>query len=135
MEYIKAFVAGFVATLAFHQGAMALLHAAGQWPKPPFPMTPTEPFKVPAVISLAFWGGVWGVALWLAIRATADVWYWTLAVVLGALGPTIVALFVVFPLKGMPVAAGWDAKIIRGALILNAAWGLGVAVIMWLLAR
>jgi hypothetical protein len=38
-----------------------------------------------------------------------------------------VALFVVFPLKGLGVAGGWDPKIIVGALLLNAAWGLGTA--------
>jgi hypothetical protein len=41
-----------------------------------------------------------------------------------------VALFVVFPLKGMPMAGGWDPKVIVGALILNGAWGLGCALIL-----
>ncbi len=129
MEYLKPFIAGFVSTLTFHQGVLALLHQAGLSPKPPFAMTATAPFRVPAVISLAFWGGLWGIALWLAIGATSGVWYWTLAVVLGALGPSIVALFVVFPLKGQPLAGGWDPKIIAGALILNGAWGFGVALL------
>ena len=135
MEFIKAFVAGFVSTLVFHQGALALLYAAGFSPKPPFAMASTQPFRVPAVISLAFWGGLWGIALWLAIGGMPDLRYWTLALVLGALGPSIVALFVVFPLKGMPVAGGWDPKIIVGALILNGAWGLGVALLMRLMLR
>lgn len=135
MEYLKAFIAGFVSTLTFHQGALALLHAAGLSPKPPFAMTATAPFQIPAVISLAFWGGLWGIALWLAIRGMPEASYWALAVVLGALGPSIVALFVVFPLKGMPVAGGWDPKIIAGALILNGAWGFGVALLMRLMAR
>lgn len=134
MELIKAFIAGFVSTLVFHQGAVAALHAAGRWPKPAYPMTPTAPFKVPAVISLAFWGGLWGIALWLAIGGAAGLNYWLLWIVLGALGPTVVALFVVMPLKGMPVAAGWDPKIIVGALILNAAWGFGVALLLRLAA-
>ena len=133
MEWVQAFIAGFASTLLFHQGAMAALHAAGLWPKPPFAMTPTPPFKVPAVISLAFWGGLWGIALWPAIRGAPELRYWTLALVLGALGPTLVALFVVFPLKGMPIAAGGDPKIIGGALVLNAAWGFGVALLMRLL--
>lgn len=135
MEYIKAFVAGFVSTLVFHQGALAALYAAGYSPKAPFAMTATAPFKVPAVVSLAFWGGLWGIALWLAIRGLPEVRYWVVAVVLGALGPSLVALFVVFPLKGMPLAGGWDPKVIVGALILNGAWGLGVALLMSLMAR
>lgn len=135
MEMIKAFIAGFVSTLVFHQGALAVLYAAGMSPKAPFAMTATAPFHVPAVISLAFWGGLWGIVLWLAIRGAPDLRYWTLAAVLGALGPSIVALFVVFPLKGMPMAGGWDPKIIVGALILNGAWGLGVALLMRLMTR
>lgn len=135
MEMIKAFIAGFVSTLVFHQGALAVLYAAGMSPKAPFAMTATAPFHVPAVISLAFWGGLWGIVLWLAIRGASDLRYWTLAAVLGALGPSIVALFVVFPLKGMPMAGGWDPKIIVGALILNGAWGLGVALLMRLMTR
>ena len=45
------------------------------------------------------------------------------------------ALFIVFPLKAMPVAGGWDPRIIMRALILNGAWGLGVALFIRLLAR
>ena len=135
MEILKAFIAGFISTLVFHQGALAVLYTAGWSPKPPFVMSATEPFHVPTVISLAFWGGVWGVALWQAIEGMADFRYWTLALLLGALGPSIVALFIVFPLKGMPMAGGWDPKIIGGALTLNGAWGLGVALLMRLMAR
>ena len=135
MEYFKAFIAGFVSTLLFHQGALALLYSAGISPKAPFAMAATAPFQVPAVISLAFFGGLWGIALWLAIRGLPDLRFWTLALVLGAIGPSIVALFIVFPLKGMPMAGGWDPKIIVGALILNGAWGLGVALLMRLMGR
>lgn len=135
MEYLKAFVAGFVATLVFQQGAVAALHAAGLWPKPAFPMTPTAPLRVPAVISLAFWGGIWGIALWLALSGQPDPRYWLLALVLGAVFPTLVALMIVFPLKGQPFAAGGDPKIIGGALVVNGAWGLGVAILLRLMAR
>ena len=132
MELIMAFVAGFIATLVFHQSALAALHAIGFTKKAPFPMTPTAPFEVPAVISLAFWGGLWGIAIWLVIRGAPGLEYWAMAVGLGALGPSIVALFVVYPIKGLPVAGGWDPKVIIGALILNGAWGFGVALLMWL---
>jgi hypothetical protein len=89
---------------------------------------------VPAVMSLAFWGGVWGIAIWPLLRHAAGSAYWLRALLIGAVGPSAVALFVVFPLKGMGVAGGWDPKIIVGALILNGAWGLGVALLMsWML--
>lgn len=127
MVHVKAFGAGFLATLIFHQGIFALFYLAGAVPMPPFNMAPTEPFGVPAVVSLAFWGGVWGIPAWWVIRDAAATSYWTRALVFGALAPSAVALFVVFPIKGLGVAGGWDPKIIVGALILNGAWGLGVA--------
>jgi hypothetical protein len=134
MTYLKAFIAGFLSTLIFHQGVLALLHAAGATERAPYSMQPTPPLQVPQVISLAFWGGVWGILLWLAIRGVEGSGaYWLLALVLGAIAPSIVALFVVFPLKGQPVAGGWKPQIFIGALLLNGAWGIGVAIFMRLL--
>jgi hypothetical protein len=125
---VKAFLAGFLSTLIFHQGVLLVLHEAGATDRKPYSMVPTSPLHVPQVFSLAFWGGVWGVLLWLAIRRFAgSALYWIWAAVLGAIAPSIVALFVVFPLKGQPVAGGWQPAILLGALILNGAWGIGVA--------
>jgi hypothetical protein len=132
MEYVYAFVAGFVSTLTFHQGTLAALHKAGLWPKPPYPMTPTKPLQIPAVISLALWGGAWGVALWLGQHDMVGSRLWIYAALFGAVGPSLVALFVVFPLKGLPLAGGGDPKVIVPVLLLNGAWGLGVAVLMQL---
>ncbi len=58
---LRGFIAGFASVLVFHQGMLALLHAAGVTPSMPFMMQPTQPFGMPQVWSLAFWGGVWGV--------------------------------------------------------------------------
>ena len=68
MNYLKAFLAGFASTLIFHQGLIAFLHAVGFIPRVPYSFAPTAPFGIPQVVSLAFWGGVWGIPLWLAIR-------------------------------------------------------------------
>ena len=128
---LLAFVAGFMATLVFHQGALALLHALGATDRTAFMTTPTKPFGVPQVLSLAFWGGVWGVILAALLRtARAGVGYYLTAFVLGAVLPTLVAFFVVAPLKDLPVAGGGDPKIIIGALILNGLWGLGTALFL-----
>ena len=64
MIYLKAFIAGFVSTLVFHQGVLWLLYAGGISPRAPWNMTPVPPLNIPAVISLAFWGGLWGIVLW-----------------------------------------------------------------------
>ena len=135
MAHAKAFLAGFLSTLVFHQGLLAILHGAGATPRRPWVMAPTPPFGIPSVISLAFWGGVWGVALWLMIRGATGARRWLLAVVLGAVLPTLVALLVVLPLKGMPLGGGWKPDLLVGALLLNGAWGAGVALFLRLLGR
>lgn len=135
MRQLKAFIAGFAATLVFHQGLLALLHATGAAPMGAYDLSATAPLHVPKVISLAFWGGVWAMLLWPVIRPNRNWRFWLTALVLGAIGPTLVALLVVFPLKGLPFAAGGDPKIWMGAFLLNGAWGIGVAVFMRLLDR
>ncbi|MEK6805201.1 MAG: hypothetical protein AABY95_00950 [Pseudomonadota bacterium] len=125
--YLHAFIGGFVATLLFHQGLLAALHVLAAAPAP-FDMSSTPPLGIPKVISLAFWGGVWGAALLPFLRGLSGAKYWAGWIVTGALGPSLVALLIVFPLKGMAFAAGGDPKIWVGAFLLNGAWGLGVAV-------
>lgn len=130
---LKAFVAGFVSTLVFHQGLLHLLHLAGQVPRAAWNLSPVPPLGVPSVVSLAFFGGLWGVLIWQLIRRSRGGRRWLMAGVLGALLPSAVALFVVFPLKGMAFAGGWDPKLIVGALLLNGAWGLGLIPLMRLM--
>ena len=126
MRLLAAFVAGFLATLIFHQGAIALLYGAGVIPVAPYPLAPTSPFAVPQVISLAFWGGVWGLVLWAVIRNARGLKYWSLCLAFGAVAPTAVAMLVVFPLKGIPV----DAVKVVGGLIFNGIWGLGTGALI-----
>lgn len=130
MAFGKAFVAGFVSTLVFHQGLFALFWLAGAVPHPPYSLAPTWPLGVPAVLSLAFWGGVWGLPAWWFIRDAVMRTYWLRAVAFGAVAPSAVALCLVFPLKGMAFAAGGNPAVIIGALLLNGAWGFGVALLM-----
>jgi hypothetical protein len=130
MNYLKAFLAGFASTLIFHQGLIALLHAGGFIPRVPYSFAPTAPFQIPQVVSLAFWGGLWGIPLWLVIRRMRSSKYWLTALAFGAFFPSIVAWFVVFPLKGQPVAGGWKPAVLLLGLLLNGAWGIGVALLM-----
>jgi hypothetical protein len=126
------FGAGFSAVMVFHQGTLTLLNTLGIAALKPFPMQPTWPFGVPQVWSLAFWGGVWGIAFAAVERWFPRGWmYWVSALLFGALGPTLVAWFVVFPLKGLSVAAGWHAPRMVTGLLINGAWGLGVALQFW----
>ena len=135
MGWIKSFIAGFVSTLVFHQGLLALLFLAGLVPRMAWNMAPVPPLGVPSVISLAFWGGLWGVALWLLLSRVARQRYWLNWTLFGAIGPSAAALFIVLPMKGMPFAAGWDPKWIIGALLLNGAWGFGCALLLKLMGE
>lgn len=134
MRYAEAFIAGFLSTLVFHQGVLTLFWLFGVFPRAPYDMQATAPLGVPAVISLALWGGVWGAAISAALKNAVGRTYWLRALLLGAVGPSAVALLIVLPLKGMPVAGGFDPKLIAGAFILNGAWGFGLALFARLIA-
>jgi hypothetical protein len=124
---LLGFVAGFVATLVFHQVALQLLHVAGFAPGAAWPMKPVPPFGVPAVISLAFWGGVWGAILIPIIDRRRGAPYYVAALILGAILPTLVAWFLVAPLKHQPIVSGWNPKRMMIGPIVNGAWGVGTA--------
>ncbi len=130
------FIAGFLAVLVFHQGMYAFLYAVGYIGNPPFPVQPVAPFGVPRFWSLAFWGGVWGIAFVLVEPYfPRGGKYWLAALVFGALGPTLVSWFVVAPIRGTPVAGGWKIDAMTRGLLLNGAWGLGTVAVLWLFER
>jgi hypothetical protein len=118
-------VAGFVAALVAHQLVIAALHAAAFTPITPWPTAPAPPFGVPAVLSLGFWGGVWGIVLaLLAPRFPHGGAFWPSIVLFGAVVLSLVAWFVVAPLKGAPTAAGFHAPPMVTSVLANAAWAL-----------
>src|SRR5215212_2685034 len=129
MKWLKWFIAGTLAVplghQLGHQLALWALNAMHFIDRAPFAMTATKPFGVPSVISLSFWGGVWGILLGLILERTRGAKYWILAIVIGAIAPTLVAGLVVAPLKGMPV--GGNPRLLVTGLIVNAAWGLATA--------
>jgi hypothetical protein len=126
-----AFAAGFISVMIFHQGLWALYGAAGKAPGPAWNMAPVPPLGVPAVVSSAFWGGLWGIVLtWLLPFVAPAMGYWPAAIVLGALMTSLVALMVVAPLKGRPFAGGWSPKVWAFALSVNAAWAFGTALLL-----
>jgi hypothetical protein len=128
---LSGFVAGFLATLIFHQLVLLVLWSAGVAPFGPFSMAATKPFGVPVVFSLSFWGGVWGmIYVLLAPRFPAGKGYWVTAFLFGAIFPTRVALLVVLPLKGRPPGGGWNPYLLVTALLINGAWGIGTGAIL-----
>ena len=130
-KLVLGFVAGFLAVLLFHQPVLALLTEAGLSKAVTYSFKATAPFGVPQVISISFWGGVWGV-IFAAVehRFPRGAGYWLCALLFGAIFPTLVAWFVVAPMKGLPMAGGWQpARMMIGPLV-NGAWGIGTALLL-----
>src|SRR6266540_5476160 len=102
------FIAGFLATLIFHQLTLAVLWKFGVAHVAPFSMAATKPYRIPALFSLAFWGGIWGVGFAMIDSSfPRRAGYWLMAFLFGAIFPSLLALLVVLPLKGRPIGGGW----------------------------
>jgi hypothetical protein len=125
MKWLKWFIAGTLAVPLGHQIALWILNLTGFTERAPFSMEATRPFGIPAVVSLSFWGGVWGIILGLVLLRTLGSKFWIVAVSFGAIVPTLVAGLVVAPLKGIPV--GGDSKMIAMGLIVNGVWAVATA--------
>jgi hypothetical protein len=129
------FAAGFVSVLVFQMGAGAILHAldlAG----PPFPYDATAPFGVPRTWSFAFFGGLWGIVFGLVEKYFPDgPMYYVCAFLFGAIAPILVLWFVVFPLKGQPIASGWNVPRMLLQMLAHGCFGLGVGILLQACAR
>lgn len=125
------FVAGAISVLVFHQGALAILHALGLSHAPPFRTVLIPPFWVPLIVSLSFWGGVYG-AVFGAVLPFLRIPPWLAGLGLGLVSVAI-GWFIVAPLKGNPVAAGFEVWPMARSVLLNLCWGLGTSLLFPLL--
>lgn len=134
MRILKWFVAGFLAVPLGHQVVLWILHAIAFTDRAAFGMEATKPFGVPSLISLSFWGGVWGILLGLFLdRVLRGRWFWLAAGLFGAIAPTLVAGLVVAPLKGMSVAGNPRLAIL--GLLVNLTWGLATAALFRVMSQ
>lgn len=128
---LLGFAAGAAGVPLGHQLLLWVFHRAGLTPRAPFDMTPTTPLGVPVWVSATFWGGVWGVVLaFVLTRAATPRAWWTAAALFGVL-PSVVAWTVVPALKGQPLLGGGDGKVLAGSLLVNGAWALVAAAVLW----
>lgn len=101
-----------------------ILAAIAFTPIAPYPTTPTKPFGVPFFWSAAFWGGIWGIGLAAVLnRIQQRFFYWGIAFLFGMIVPTLVSIFVVFPIQKVTVTS----NLISLISIVNAAWGVVTA--------
>ncbi len=131
MRAFLGFVAAAISVLTFHQGMWALLHAVGFMPMAPYPTRPIPPFGVPLIVDLCFWGGLYGAVFGL-LRPRFTLPLWLCGLIMGIVA-ALVGMFIVAPIKGMPVANGWMAWPILRSFLINGCWGLGVGLILPLL--
>jgi hypothetical protein len=124
---VTGLVAAGLSVLTFHAGAWYLLHLQGLMPAP-YPMSPTSPLGVPTIVSLTFWGSLYGLPFaWAWPKLQGPKLLWGFALGLGAI---LVGALVVGPLKGRPIAVPGLRSV-----ELNGTWGVGVAIWMMILRR
>ena len=130
-KVLYGFIAGFLSTLVFHQLSLEVLWIVGLATFGPFSMAATSPFGIPAVFSLAFWGGIWGI-LFAQLEGSFPKrgGYWAVTFLFGAILPSLFALLIVLPLKGKPMGGGWHAPLLLTAFFINGAWGIGTGLIL-----
>ena len=77
----------------------------------------TAPWLYPRIV----WGGIWGALFLLPLLRTR--------VFIRGLGPTLVQLFIVFPLKAHKGVMGFDLGALTPVFVIlfNAIWGLTAA--------
>lgn len=126
------FLAAASSVLIFHQGMWIILWAVGLVPVAPFPVRPIPPFGVPQIINLCFWGGLYGIVYGLVQPRLADKPKLLVGIGLG-LCAVFVSWFVVAPIKGLPMAAGWVPLRMVISILINGAWGIGTVLILHLL--
>jgi hypothetical protein len=133
---VLGFLSGALSVLVVQMGVAAILHAVGILPNAPYSMAPTYPFGVPQALSSAFWGGLWGIVMVPVLSsAKGEARYWLTALLFGGLIVGGVALFIVGPLKGRPIAASGDLSVLSLIFILHAIFGLGTAFFQLALGR
>jgi len=124
------FVAAVISVLIFHQGMWTILHylaLPGIGMPAPFPIDGVAPFGVPRIISLCFWGGLWGAlfgAVWRGPRSST----WWAGIILGV-AAALTGLFIVPAIKGLPIGGLVLNNWIR-SLLINGSWGLGVGLLL-----
>lgn len=119
----------------FHQLAVFGLGFVGLGEGAIYSFRPTPPFGVPRVMSQMFWGGVWGAVFTLVVDRLPR---WPIVVVgflFGLCGPVLFGWIVVAAIRGTPLMAGWNPTRMLSSVLINGAFGIGVALIFTGLRR
>ncbi len=124
-------VAGALAMLMFHQTTLEILFWCGFSPQSAFRVANVPPFHVPMVVSITFWGAIYGGTFaWVATNLPRALLVRSLIAGVFAI---LMAWFVVRPLAGHPIAFGWEYGPMARSAAANLMWGFGTALMLPLL--
>jgi hypothetical protein len=122
-------------SLVFAAGVLGgLINSLAVWIFGEFGITAAAGVKIAPKLTAAWlyprlvWGGIWGILFLLPMMQTS---IWSRGFIY-SLGPTLVQLFVVFPLKAQKGALGLDLGMLTPLFVVlyNAIWGWTAAI--WL---
>ena len=131
MRAVLGFIAAAISVLTFHQAMWWLLHLAGTMPLAPYPMGPTQPLGVPLILSLCFWGGLYGAVFGL-VMPSLRIPLWLAGLITGLIA-ACVGMFIVTAIKGQPI--NLSAPALTNQILINGFWGIGLGLIAPLLIR
>jgi hypothetical protein len=133
-DVLVGFVAGALAVLIFHQIVVLLLGFVGMARGAPWSFAAMPPFGVPRLINSMFWGGLWGIVYALIADRLPRQWpLWLAGFVFGLVGPVLVGWTIVAAIKGNALFAGFVPMRMLTSILINGAFGIGVALIFaWL---
>ena len=124
-------IAGAISVLVFHQTVLQLFFWCGLAPQAAFRVAVVPPFNAPMVVSITFWGAVYGgVFGWLAPRLPQPI---LAKAFLAGLFALLLSWFVVRPLAGNPVAFGWQIAPMLRSSAACFMWGVGITLVLPLL--
>ncbi|MBS0641608.1 MAG: hypothetical protein U1E70_03905 [Acetobacteraceae bacterium] len=121
-------VAGALSVLLFHQTSLQILYWLGGAPQPAFRLAHVPPFGMPMMVSLTFWGAVYGAVFGVISRRLPGRLYWY-GLPLG-LFALLMAWFIFLPLRGLPIAFGGALPPILRSIMAYSLWGIGVTLLL-----
>ena len=119
-------VAGALAMLLCHQTSLQLLYWCGLIQHPAFRLASVPPFNVPMIVSVTFWGALFGAILNMLPTLPARV---SVRGLVNSLFAILMVWFFVRPIAGHGVAFGWNPHAMAASAFAGLCWGYGVAVI------
>lgn len=121
-------IAGALAVIACHQTTLQIFFWLGLAPQAAFRVALVPPFNAPLVVSITFWGGLYGAIFgWLMPRMRGPLWLNGMAAGVFAM---LLGWFVFLPLMGHPAAFGGSPGPMARSFTAYQMWGLGMAFIL-----